>query len=749
MAIKVGINGFGRIGRLAFRAMVNDPEIEVVAVNDLGDIPTMAHLLKYDSIHGRAFDTVEVTEDGFVADGHAVKVLSEREPANLPWGELGVDVVVESTGFFTDGTKAKAHLDAGAKKVVISAPAKNEDITIVMGVNDDQYDPEKHNIISNASCTTNCLAPFAKVLMDNFGIKRGYMNTIHSYTNDQKILDLPHKDLRRARAAAMSMIPTTTGAARAVSLVLPELKGKLDGFATRVPTPDGSMVDLTVELEKDRHGRRDQRRDEGRRRGPAQGHPGVHRGPDRLHRHRGQPALLHLRQQADHGAGRRGQLRQVHLLVRQRVGLLEPCEGLGEDPSLTAFPETSLPWQARFSFRQEGPMAEIKTIDELDARGKRVLVRVDFNVPVKDGAVTDDTRIRAALPTIQKLVTQGARVILMSHLGRPAGEGFEESFTLRPAAQKLSELMGKPVVFATDTVGDDARAKAASLRDGDVLVVENLRFDKREKKNDPAFCEELAALGEAYVNDAFGTAHRAHASTAGVAALLPAYAGHLMQREVATLSGMLEEPRRPFAAILGGSKVSDKIKVIDALMDKCDTLIIGGGMCFTFLLAQGKAVGTSLKEEDWVERAAAMIAKAEERGVQLLLPVDVVCADRFAEDAETLTVSVDGIPGDMMGLDIGPETAKLYADAVAQAKTVFWNGPMGVFEMKAFEAGTKAVAEAVAANADADTIIGGGDSVAAVNKFDLAEQMTFISTGGGASMELVQGEALPGVEALK
>ena len=394
-------------------------------------------------------------------------------------------------------------------------------------------------------------------------------------------------------------------------------------------------------------------------------------------------------------------------------------------------------------------MADIKTIDELDAHGKRALVRVDFNVPVKDGVVTDDTRIRAALPTIEKLVAQGARVVLMSHLGRPAGEGYEEAFSLRPAAQKLSELLGKPVVFAADTVGDDARAKAASLRDGDVLVLENLRFDKREKKNDPAFCEELAALGELYVNDAFGTAHRAHASTAGVAALLPAYAGYLMQREVGTLSGMLEEPRRPFAAILGGSKVSDKIKVIDALMDTCDTLIIGGGMCFTFLLAQGKAVGTSLKEEEWVERAAAMIAKAADRGVQLLLPVDVVCADRFAEDAETLTVSVDDIPGDMMGLDIGPETAKLYADAVAEAKTVFWNGPMGVFEMAAFEAGTKAVAEAVAANDDADTIIGGGDSVAAVNKFGLADRMTFISTGGGASMELVQGEALPGVEALR
>lgn len=394
-------------------------------------------------------------------------------------------------------------------------------------------------------------------------------------------------------------------------------------------------------------------------------------------------------------------------------------------------------------------MADIASIDELDAAGKRVLVRVDFNVPVKEGVVTDDTRIRAALPTIERLIAQGARVILMSHLGRPSGEGFEEAFTLRPAALRLSELLGKPVAFAADTVGSDAQAKAAALADGEVLVLENLRFDKREKKNDPAFCEELAALGEAYVNDAFGTAHRAHASTAGVAACLPAFAGYLLQREVSTLTGMLEAPKRPFVAILGGSKVSDKIKVIDALMDKCDTLVIGGGMCFTFLLAQGKAVGTSLKEEDWVERAAAMMAKAEERGVKLLLPVDVVCADRFAEDVETATVSVDAIPDDMMGLDIGPETARLYADAIAQAGTVFWNGPMGVFEMKAFEAGTRAVAEAVAACEEADTIIGGGDSVAAVNKFDLASKMTFISTGGGASMELVQGEQLPGVEALK
>ena len=251
MATKVGINGFGRIGRLVFRAMEKDPAFDIVAINDPGSITAAAHLLKYDSIHGRVYDEVRVDGDSIVVDGRTVKVLSDRDPANLPWDELGVDLVIESTGFFTDANAAHAHIDAGAKKVLITAPAKNEDITIVMGVNDDQYDPAKHHIVSNASCTTNCLAPFAKVLMDSFGIKRGFMNTIHSYTNDQKVLDQSHKDLRRARAANLSMIPTTTGAARAVSLVLPELKGKLDGFATRVPTPDGSMVDLTVELERE------------------------------------------------------------------------------------------------------------------------------------------------------------------------------------------------------------------------------------------------------------------------------------------------------------------------------------------------------------------------------------------------------------------------------------------------------------------------------------------------------------------
>lgn len=394
-------------------------------------------------------------------------------------------------------------------------------------------------------------------------------------------------------------------------------------------------------------------------------------------------------------------------------------------------------------------MGKVKTLADADVSGKRVLCRVDFNVPLSNGEVSDDTRIQAALPTITYLIEHGAKVILCSHLGRPDGTGYQAEYSLAPVARYMSKVLGKPVAFATDTIGDSAKEVVASLKNGDVALLENLRFDKREKKNDPEFAKELASLAEVYVNDAFGAAHRAHASTAGVASYLPAYAGMLMEKEVSTLTSMLDNPNHPFVAILGGSKVSDKVAVIDALIDKCDTLIIGGGMCFTFLAAQGYTVGTSLMEQDWVERASAMLEKAKKKGVSILLPTDVVCADAFANDANTVTCGVDAIPDDMMGLDIGPETTKAYAEAIASAKTVFWNGPMGVFEMSSFEAGTKGVALAVAANKDADTIIGGGDSVAAVNKFDLADQMTFISTGGGASMELVQGEALPGVEALK
>ncbi len=393
-------------------------------------------------------------------------------------------------------------------------------------------------------------------------------------------------------------------------------------------------------------------------------------------------------------------------------------------------------------------MSYKRSVEDADVAGKRVIVRVDFNVPVKDGVVGDDTRIRAALPTINLLRQRGACVVCMSHLGRPAGVGFEADYSMEPVAKRFSELLGAPVAYVRDVCGPEALAATDALADGDVLLVENLRFEKGEKKNDPAFAAALAKLGDVYVDDAFGVAHRAHASVAGVPAILPAYAGLLLAKEVDTITGMLADPQRLFVAVLGGSKVSDKIGVIDALSEKVDVLLIGGGMCFTFMQAQGLPIGSSLVEPDWVEHAGQMLAKAAERGCRIVLPVDYVVADKFAPDASTQVVDADKIPDGWMGLDIGPRSCELYASELARAKTVFWNGPMGVFEMDAFAAGTRAVGEAIAANAGCTSVVGGGDSAAAVKKFGLEAGMTFISTGGGASMELVEGKALPGVEAI-
>ena len=388
-----------------------------------------------------------------------------------------------------------------------------------------------------------------------------------------------------------------------------------------------------------------------------------------------------------------------------------------------------------------------KTVRDIDVKGKRVIMRVDFNVPLKDGVVTDDTRVRAAIPTIKYLEEQGAGIVLMSHLGRPKGDGPEPELSLKPAADKLAELTGYDVKFCPDTYGDVAASAVAEVKPGDILVLENVRFLKAEKKNDPEVAKKLASYGDIFVLDAFGTAHRAQGSVVGPAAHIPAVAGFLLEKEVDTLTSIFAEPERPFVAIVGGSKVSSKIGVLDHLIDSADTLIIGGGMAYTFYLAKGYTVGTSLKEEDWVERAAEMMKKAEEKGVKILLPIDNVVADHFGEDAEGEVVDADKIPDDRMGMDIGPKTRELYAEAIKGAKTVFWNGPMGVFEFDQFAAGTEAVARAVA-DSDCTSIIGGGDSVAAINKFDLADKMSWISTGGGASMELVEGKALPGVEAL-
>ena len=386
-----------------------------------------------------------------------------------------------------------------------------------------------------------------------------------------------------------------------------------------------------------------------------------------------------------------------------------------------------------------------KTIKDIDVKGKKVIVRCDFNVPQKDGAITDDNRIKAALPTITYLVEKGAKVILMSHLGRPKGEPKME-FTLEPVADRLRQLLGKEVKFKScpEVICDTIKEMADSLQDGDVMLLENVRFRKEETENGAEFAKELASLGEVFVQEAFGTAHRAHASTAGIADYLPAVSGFLIEKEVKFLGGAVENPERPFVTIMGGAKVGDKIPVIESLLKKVDTLIIGGGMSYTFFKAMGLEIGTSILDEENIGLAKELLKKAETAGVKLLLPVDVVCAKEFANETETVIVDRENIPADMMGLDIGPKTIDLYKNALVEAKTIVWNGPVGVFEMPSFAKGTKAIAE-ILAESDAVTVIGGGDSAAAAEQFGLADKMTHISTGGGASLEFLEGKVLPGI----
>ncbi len=394
-------------------------------------------------------------------------------------------------------------------------------------------------------------------------------------------------------------------------------------------------------------------------------------------------------------------------------------------------------------------MLQKKTVDDLQVKGKRVLVRCDFNVPLQDGVITDDNRITAALPTIKKLMGDGGKVILCSHMGKPKGEPKPE-LSLAPVAKHLSELLGKEVVFAKDdtVVGENAKAAVAKMQDGDVVLLENTRYRKEETKNEENFSKELASLADVYVDDAFGSSHRAHCSTVGVTEFVKESAvGYLMEKEIAFLGNAVNNPVRPFVAILGGSKVSDKINVINNLLEKVDTLIIGGGMAYTFAVAQGGHVGESLLEEDKVPYAKEMIEKAKAKGVNFLLPVDTVITKEFKNDTEYKTVPTGEIPEGWMGLDIGEKTRELFADAIKGAKTVVWNGPMGVFEMENFAKGTKAVAEAMA-SIDATTIIGGGDSAAAVNQLGFGDKMTHISTGGGASLEFLEGKELPGVAAV-
>ncbi len=391
-------------------------------------------------------------------------------------------------------------------------------------------------------------------------------------------------------------------------------------------------------------------------------------------------------------------------------------------------------------------MLNKKTMKDLDVKGKRVFVRVDFNVPMADGEITDETRIRAAIPTIEYLVEQGAKVILASHLGRPKGE-VKEDMRLTAVGIRLAEILGKPVTKLDESIGEAVETAVANMHNGDIVLLENVRFHAGEEKNDPALAEQFAKLADVYVNDAFGAAHRAHASTEGIAKHIPAVSGFLMEKELDVLGKALSNPERPFTAIIGGAKVKDKIGVIESLLEKVDHLIIGGGLSFTFIKAQGHDIGKSLLEEDKIELAKSFIEKAQAKGVQLHMPIDAVVANEFSKDAETKVVDVDAIPADWMGLDIGPKTAAHYAEVIKNSKLIIWNGPMGVFELEPFANGTKTVADAMAATAGY-TVIGGGDSAAAVEKFEVADKMDHISTGGGASLELMEGKELPGIVAL-
>ena len=389
----------------------------------------------------------------------------------------------------------------------------------------------------------------------------------------------------------------------------------------------------------------------------------------------------------------------------------------------------------------------LNTIKEADLKGKRVVIRVDFNVPVKEGVVKDATRIKAALPTIKYILDKGASVVVMSHFGRPKGQK-NPDFSMAPIAKEFEKLLGRPVKLAPDVIGPEVEAEVKALKPGEVLLLENVRFYKEEEANDEGYAKALASYGDIYCNDAFGTAHRAHASTEGISHFLPSYAGFLIEKEVKFMAPLLENPEKPFVAVIGGSKVSSKITVLESLVKTCDTIVIGGGMAYTFLSVLGKEIGKSLFEPDYVDTAKAFLAKAAEKGVKVILPVDHVCAAEFSETAAPVAVDDVNIPADLMGMDIGPKTVSLIVEEIKKAKSVVWNGPMGVFEFEAFSKGTGEVAKALAAS-DAISVVGGGDSVAAINKFGLADKISHVSTGGGASLEFLEGKTLPGIKALE
>ncbi len=762
--VKVAINGFGRIGRQVVSAMAEQgvlgSVLDVVAVVDMTtDADYFAYQLKYDSVHGKFKGEIHTEKsaadrkenDVLVVNGQKILCLSAAKDLSLlPWKKLGVELVIESSGVFTESDQLRGHLAAGAKKVLLTAPGKGPDLkTFVMGVNDEDYDARKHHIVSNASCTTNCLAPVVHALLkEGIGIESGLMTTIHAYTATQKTVDGPSKkDWRGGRAAAINIIPSSTGAAKAVGEVLPQTKGKLTGMSFRVPTADVSVVDLTFRSEKET----------------------TIEEIDKALRKASESYLKGVLGVTDEQLVSTDFIHDNRSSIYDAKATLENnLKGPGKFFKVVSWYDNEWGYSMRVvDFAKlivakgvdAGDKIEVKGLGDANLSGKRVFMRVDFNVPMEGGKITDDFRIASALGSIKKVLSAGAKLVLASHLGRPAEKGYEAEFSLAPVAARLSELLGKPVKFVPDCVGEVAEKAVAELKEGEVALLENLRFYPGEAVNDLAFSQKLAKLGDVYVNDAFGTSHRDAASMTGVPKLLGGgVAGDLVKKEVDVIHRALKSPARPFVAVLGGAKVSDKVFVVRNLLDLVDEVLVGGAMAYTFMKAAGIDVGSSKYETVVVDKkgvekpvlkmAQEILDLAKAKGKTIVLPVDHVVTQKFEAGAPSKVVTQ--MEAGWMGLDIGPETRKLYASKIAASKTAIWNGPMGVFEMKPFDEGTLAVAHAFAeaTKAGGVTIVGGGDSAAAVRALGFESKVTHVSTGGGAALEMFEGKFLPGIAAL-
>lgn len=842
--MKIAINGFGRIGTQAFQIAL-DRGHDIVAINDPFMTPEyMVYLIKYDSVHGKYLGELSYDNENIIIDGKKIRVLAEKEPINLPWKELNIDIVLECTGVFTEIENCQGHIDAGAKKVIISAPSKSANM-FVMGVNHETYD-NSMNIISNASCTTNCLAPLAKVIHDKFGIEEGLMTTVHAVTATQKTVDsVSKKDWRSGRAAISNIIPASTGAAKAVGKVIPELNGKLTGMSFRVPTLDVSVVDLTVKLInpatyeeicneikfksetdlKDILGYTEDMVVSSDFIGDSRGSIFDKNAGIML-----SDKFVKLVSWYDNEWGYSTMLIKLAEYVYSKMNIeninnnletnikndikveaelvnaedinqeqineqekkedIEKKEIIPEEKKL--FEDNLNKREHKIDFSSIKPLsAEIeqndkienikteeiqenntninniinnvtdnipfkekeddgifgkKTIKDIDVTNKRVLVRCDFNVPTdNNGNITNIRRLKESIPTIQYLLNNNAKIILISHLGRPDGK-IDEKYSLKNVCNELSNLLGKDIRFIDKNIGEDVKSIVDNMIAGDIVLLENLRFDEREEKNDDEFAKSLAELADIYVNDAFGCSHRAHASVQAITKYLPSVAGLLIEKEVKYLNNVINDPERPFLAIVGGKKVSDKINVINNLIGKVDTILIGGAMAFTFYKAVGINIGDTPYEADKIDLVKEIITNAKNKNVRLLFPIDVVIG-KSLEDRDVQTVQYNQIPNGFSGYDIGQRSIQNFINEITKSKTVFWNGPLGAFEHEQYSNGTMSIAKALA-DLNGITIIGGGDSISAIETLGIQDKISHVSTGGGAALEFLEGKKLPGIDAL-